>query len=100
MEGFRVRKLTVIRSLHHIVTILVGFTALLSEQREDFTLPQQLVAASKRIFSAKLRQSLRTFLQYAIADGIAAHLRRASLPLARPKPRPFGCSAQIALRGF
>ena len=30
MEGFRVRKLTAIRALHRIVTILVGFTALLS----------------------------------------------------------------------
>jgi len=100
MEGFRVRKLTAIRALHRIVTILVGFTALLSEQREDFPLPQQLVAASKRIFPAILRQSLRTFLQYAIADGIAALLRRVCVPLARPNRRPFGCSAQIALKGF
>jgi len=100
MEGFRVRKLTAIRALHRIVTILVGFTALLSEQREDFALPQQLVTASKRIFPPKLRQSLRAFFQYAIADGIAALLRRTYLPLARTKPRAFGCSAQIALRGF
>jgi hypothetical protein len=99
MEGFRVRKLIAIRALHRIVTILAGFTALLSEQREDFALPTQLVAASKRIFPPKLRDYLRIFLQYAIADGIAALLRRAHVPLARPNPRAFGCSAQLTLKG-
>jgi transposase len=100
MEGFRVRKLKAIRALHRIVTILVGFTALLSEQREDFALPAQLVLASKRIFPPKLKQFLRSFLQYAIADGMAALLQRAYLPLARHNLHTFGCSAQIALRGF
>ena len=99
MEGFRVRKLKAIRALHRLVTILVGFTALLSEQREDFTLPAQLVAAAKRIFSFSLPHFQRCFLQYAIADGIAALLRRAHVPLARPMRTLFVCPAQLALSG-
>jgi len=99
IEGFRVRKLKAIRALHRIVTILVGFIALLSEQREVLALPAQLLAASKRIFTFSLQHFQRCFLHYAIADGIACLLRRACVPLARTGRRPFGCSAQLALSG-
>jgi len=99
IEGFRVRKLKAIRALHRMVSLLSGFIALLSEQREDFALPAQLVAASKRIFAFSLQHFQRCFLHYAIADGIAFLLRRACVPLARPKPRAFDCSAQLAFMG-
>ena len=99
IEGFRVRSLKAIRALHRIVTILTGFIALLSEIREDFALTAQLVAATNRIFNFSWPHFRRCFLHYAIADGIANLLRRAHVPLTRPKRRPFVCSAQLALRG-
>jgi len=99
IEDFRVRSLKAIRALHCMVSILTGFIALLSEQRDDFPLPAQLVAASKRIFAFTLQQFQRCFLLYAIADGIAYLLRCTRLPLARPNRRPFVCSAQLGLRG-
>ena len=86
IEGFRVRKLKAIRALHRIVSLLTGFIALLSEQRESFALPAQLVAASKRIFAFTLQHFRRCFLHYAIADGIAYLLCRACVPLSRPNP--------------
>ena len=99
IEGFRVRSLKAIRALHRLVTILTGFIALLSEQREDFALPAHLIAASHRIFPFSLQRFRRCFLHYAIADGIASLLRRACVPLARPKRPAFGCSAQLAFKG-
>ena len=82
-----------------MASLLTGFIALLSEQREDFALPAQLVAASNRIFTFTLQHFQRRFLHYAIADGIAALLRRACVPLTRPFHRSFGCSAQLEIRG-
>jgi len=99
IEGLRVRKLKAIRALHRTVTILTGFIALLSEQREDFALPAQLVAASNPIFPFEYQRFRRCFLHYAIADGIAFLLRRACVPLTRPKRHAFICSAQLVLSG-
>jgi len=89
-EGFRVRSLNAIRTLHRIVTLLAGLIAILSEKRDKSTFVMELIAVSKRIFRPKPEKAKRKFLHYAIADGIFSILRRCSVGIAHfLLPAPF-----------
>jgi hypothetical protein len=81
-EGFRVRSLNAIRTLHRIVTLLAGLIGMLSEKRDESIFVMQLIAVSQRIYRPKPEKAKRKFLHYAIGDGIFAVLRRCSVGIA------------------
>lgn len=89
-EDFRVRSLNSIRTLHRILSLLVGLIGMLSEKREQNLFVMELIAASKRIYPPNLHKAMRKFMHYAIADGFFAVLRRCSAGISsfliKPKP--------------
>lgn len=70
LEDLRVRSLNSIRNLELLITVAVGFTALIGEKSDERATVIQLIYCSKRIFSAN------KFVLYAIADGIFTVLSR------------------------
>jgi hypothetical protein len=96
-EGFRVRSLNSIRTLHRILTLLAGFVGTLSEKREDNCFVLQLIEASKRIFRPKKEKAKRKFMNYAIADGILEALRRSAVGILGFLSPPRCASPQLSL---
>jgi hypothetical protein len=83
LEGFRVRSLKAIRTLHRLVMLLSGFVGLLADKHESSMFVAQLIHIARRINRS------RKYWNYAIADGIAALLRLSRTGLrARLKPKP------------
>jgi hypothetical protein len=97
LEGFRVRSLNAIRTLHRLTAFLAGYVSMLSEKRDNSLFVAQLIKASKRIFEFKPKK--KPFLNYAIADGIAAVLQKSTTAirclLLPPHPSP-----QLLFPGF
>jgi hypothetical protein len=75
-EGFRVRSLCAIRSLHRMTTLLAGLIGLLSERRDNSVFVMELIEVSKRVYPPKPQKARRKFLHYAIADAFAVVLRK------------------------
>ena len=69
-EDFRVRSLHSIRNLDLLLTIVIGFIGIMSEQAEEKRVVMQLINISKRIYHTS------RFMFYAIADGIFAVFAR------------------------
>lgn len=93
-EGFRVRSLNSIRTLHRILTLLAGLIGMLSEKRSESMFVWELIEVSKRIYRPKKEKAKRKFLNYAIADGILTVLRKTRVgfscflsPPTRPSPQ-------------
>lgn len=63
-EGFRVRSLSSIRNLDMLVTIAIGYIALMSEKADERRIVMELIEISKRIYETP------KFVFYAIADGL------------------------------
>jgi hypothetical protein len=96
LEGFRVRSLKAIRTLHRLVMLLSGFVGLLADKHESSMFVAQLIHIARRINRA------RKYWNYAIADGITALLRLSRTGLSarlRPKPKLFR-PAQLAFSGW
>ena len=91
-EGFRVRSLNAIRTLHRILTLLAGLIGTLSEKRDESLFVMELIAVSKRIYPPKQSKAARKFLHYALGDAIFTILRRTTAGIAHflapPKPSP------------
>jgi len=101
-EGFRVRNLNAIRALHRIVTMLAGFIALKSRAYYSL-LTYELIYISKRVETYGLykKPPNKTFLFYAIADGIRIVLQQTRTGirnLVSPLKKPL--SAQIMFPGI
>lgn len=77
-ENFRVRSIAGIRTLHRILAILALFIGTLSEAREQSSLSKSLIAAAKRLSPLPRGREKRIFLNYAIIDGLASLLLKAS----------------------
>jgi len=91
LEDFRVRSLNSIRTLHRIVAILSGFVSILSEKRDESVFVMELIEVSKRIYKPKKDKAITKFMNYAIADGIFAVLKKSFAGIShfiRPIPAP------------
>lgn len=96
LEGFRVRSLNAIRTIHRIATLLSGFVGLLADAHDSSMFAVELVHISCRI------NHTRKYWNYAIADGIATLLRLSHTGLRAffcPKPKFFRPS-QIVIPGW
>jgi len=83
-EDFRVRSLNSIRNLDLLLTIVIGYIGMMSEQAEERRLVMELIHISKRIFHVP------KFKFFAIADGIYvvfARCKRGIGDLLRKKPK-------------
>ena len=83
-EDLRVRSLNAIRNMNMLTSIVVGFTAYMSEKGDHTRLVFDILTLSKRIFE------IAKFNLYAIADGIAHILSKAKYGIAhmiRKKPK-------------
>ena len=83
-EDFRVRSLHSIRNLDLLLTIVIGFIGIMSEQAEERRMVMELIHISKRVYHVP------RFTFYAIADGIFTAFARCShgishLLIKRPK---------------
>lgn len=96
-EDFRVRKLSAIRTLHQLVTILTGYLGLLG-QAPDSVITCILREVSKPVPRHKKRRS-KKLLHYEIASGFALLLRKtaANLKAHFPPVRPRAVNPQLSL---
>jgi len=69
-EDFRVRSLSAIRNLDLLLTVVIGYIGMMSEQADDTRIVMELINLSKRIFGVP------KFMFYAIADGVFAVFAR------------------------
>lgn len=92
LEGFRVRSLNSIRTLHRVVTLLAGLIGVLSDQRGESLFVMELIETSNRIYPPERGKLKRKFLHYAIADAFSTILRRCSTGISAflipPMPDP------------
>ena len=100
-EGFRVRSLNSIRNLDLLLTITIGFIAILCENGGRIMV--ELIDASKRIPRTLIFLKKTKFLFYAILDGITcvlASLRCGISNLFAPPPRDNQlCFAEVKKMG-
>jgi len=98
-EGFRIRKLQAIKTLDTLVTILIGFIALLSDKVEQSEFSVSLIAASKR--TKKLYKYIKEtkFFFYAVSDGISAVLARLRCGISGWFKPPEPYDGQLSLVG-
>jgi len=70
-EDFRVRSLSAIQTLDLLITIAVGYIAMLSDKATDSAFVVSIIAVSKRV--QKLSKFLKNtkFLSYAVIDGVS-----------------------------
>lgn len=90
LEGFRVRSLNSIRTLHRVTAVLSGFVSMMSEKRDESLFVARLIEASKRIYKPKKEKAKTKFMNYAIADGIFVVLNKSKVGILHfllpPKP--------------
>lgn len=79
LEGFRVRSLNSIRTLHRMTAILSGFVSMMGEKRDESMFVARLIEASKRIYKPKKEKAKTKFMNYAIADGIFVVLNKSKV---------------------
>jgi hypothetical protein len=96
-EGFRVRSLNSIRTLHRILSLLSGLIGMLSEKRSESLFVWELIEVSKRIFEFDFNKVKRLFMNYAIADGIRAVLSRTAAGILCYLKPSFHASPQLSL---
>lgn len=76
-EDFRVRSMNSIRTLNILVTVMIGYIAMISEKRQAGSImANDLMAASKRVYPKKSKRK-KLFVFYAIADGMFTIFKRA-----------------------
>ncbi len=91
-EDFRVRKITAIKNLNMIVTMLIGLIGLMSEKQKNNKLVIEIISKSKRIYDKK------KFVYYAIADGIYEILKKSTKGIKELLcPKPPDITGQIDL---
>ena len=96
-EDFRVRSLAAIRTLHLLITLLAGYMALLTQQKNTVTF-QLLSQAAQPVPRAKNRKP-KQFFHYELAAGFATLLRKTTANLKQFFP-PLRCrppSRQLSL---
>ena len=101
LENFRVRSLKSIRAMYRFACLLTGFVALLSDDRDDSVLFAKLfhVSHSQRIYPPEKSKRNGYFAHYAIADGIAAVLRKTFVGIRKLLATPPK-SLQLHIKGF
>ena len=88
-EDFRVQSLKSIRNLNMLLTVVIGFIGMMSEESNERRTVHEVIHVSKRIYGTP------EFVYYAIADGlfeIFAKLRQGIAGILRKKPKPLQLS--------
>lgn len=82
-EDIRVRSLNSIRTMNLLLSIAIGFIAMLSKTKKENLLSLQILELSKRIYD------IPEFDYYALVDGIYAILKKARSGIEKFIPKPL-----------